>query len=375
MNYDEIESTPREDANFFKNTHVLITGGTGSWGRALTEKLMDLGPLLSPRKITIFSRGELNQVNMQRQFGDGTSWNGRGTPTKIEYVIGDVRDYAAVERVTRGVDYIFHLAALKHVPICEDHPQEAIKTNIDGTTNIVNAAIANNVRKVIDISTDKAVDPINLYGMTKAVGEKIIIQANNLTTETDFVCIRGGNVMGSNGSVIPFFRDQIVHGGPITITDKRMTRFFITLEEAIELILTATITSCRGLIYVLNMSSCLITDVAEVLRDDLRLVRKHIPIEEIGMRQGEKLHEVLVSKNDEQNTAFCGDYYVISPDGFNDDIRDKLRTRLGEFNPVEDFYGQFVGGYTSQTNLLDKTQVGEMLYKGGFLNTPPSREA
>jgi FlaA1/EpsC-like NDP-sugar epimerase len=202
----------------FNNARILITGGTGSWGQTLTRMLLEKYDV---KEIVVFSRGELQQVLMQRKFND----------KRIKYVIGDVRDYDSVRFATKNIDYIFHMAALKHVPVCEEHPQEAIKTNITGTSNIVNAAIENRVKKVIDVSTDKAVEPVNLYGMTKSVGEKLIIQANDLTDYTKFVCIRGGNVMGSNGSVIPYFIEQIKAGGPITITDIEMTRFFLTLEK------------------------------------------------------------------------------------------------------------------------------------------------
>ena len=178
----------------FKDKTILIDGGSGSWGNELTTQLLEK----EPKKIIIFSRGELAQVNMERKFRNNI----------IEYVIGDIRDADAVDRLfQRGIDYVFHLAALKHVPVCENQPQEAIKTNINGTINLINAAIKYKVKKFIDVSTDKAVAPTNLYGMTKSVGEKLTIQANNLTNDTDFVCIRGGNVLGSNGSVVPFFID------------------------------------------------------------------------------------------------------------------------------------------------------------------------
>ena len=208
----------------FNGSRIFISGATGSWGQTLTTMLLDRYDV---KQIICFSRGELQQVMMKRKF--------KSNP-KLKFVIGDIRDYDAVRHATKDVDYIFHLAALKHVPVCEENVQETIKTNINGTTNIVNAAIENRVKKVIDVSSDKAVEPINLYGMTKSVGEKIIVQANDLSDFTKFVCIRGGNVMGSSGSVIPFFIDQINAGGPITITDNQMTRFFITLEEAIELV-------------------------------------------------------------------------------------------------------------------------------------------
>jgi len=170
----------------FNGTRIFVSGATGSWGQTLITMLLKK---YNVKEIICFSRGELQQVLMKRRFND----------PRLKFVIGDVRDYDAVKLATRNVDYIFHLAALKHVPVCEENVQETIKTNIDGTTNIVNAAIENRVRKVIDVSSDKAVEPINLYGMTKAVGEKIIVQANDLTDYTKFVCIRGGNVMGSSG--------------------------------------------------------------------------------------------------------------------------------------------------------------------------------
>jgi FlaA1/EpsC-like NDP-sugar epimerase len=283
--------------SIFNNSRILITGGTGSWGQTLTRMLLEK---YNPKEIIVFSRGELQQVLMQRKFQN----------PKIKYVIGDVRDYEAIKFATVGVDYIFHMAALKHVPICEEHPQEAIKTNITGTTNIVNASILNGVKKVIDVSTDKAVEPVNLYGMTKSVGEKVIIQANDLSTATKFVCIRGGNVMGSNGSVIPYFIDQIKSGGPITITDIRMTRFFLTLEEAIELLFKAAEDSIGGETFVMNMPACYITEIAEILME------QHGPVEikEIGGRPGEKLDEMLISKHESPLAYYYDEnYFVILP--------------------------------------------------------------
>ncbi|MCK4528464.1 polysaccharide biosynthesis protein, partial [candidate division WOR-3 bacterium] len=236
----------------FKNKSIVITGGTGSWGNELTKQLLEK----DPKKIIIFSRGELAQVNMQRKFND----------VRIEYIIGDVRDFYAVDRLffNKQVDYVFHLSALKHVPVCENQPQEAIKTNIDGTTNIINAAIKNDIKRVIDVSSDKAVSPTNLYGMTKAVGEKLIIQANTLTAKTDFICVRGGNVLGSNGSVVPLFIDQIKRFNEITVTDGSMTRFFLTLSEAIKLLFQAVENSVGGETYIMNMPAFFISDLAKV---------------------------------------------------------------------------------------------------------------
>lgn len=325
----------------FDNQRILITGGTGSWGQTLTRMLLDT---YSPKEIVIFSRGELQQVLMQRKFRD----------PRIKFVIGDVRDLEAVRFAMRGIDVVFHLAALKHVPVCEDHPQEAIKTNITGTTNVVNAAIEHRVAKVIDVSTDKAVDPLNLYGMTKAVGEKLIIQANDLSNHTRFVCIRGGNVMGSNGSVIPYFIEQIRSGGPVTITDREMTRFFLTLEQAIGLLFKAAESSIGGETFVMNMPACRILDVAEVLMDHYGKV----DIVEMGAKPGEKLDEMLISQH-EALQSYCYDenYYVILPTNSSFELLDNYNL-LKKFEHAE---------FSSRTRLMNHKEIAHMLNKGGFL--------
>lgn len=330
-----------ERMHMFDHSRILITGGTGSWGQTLTRMLL---ANYAVKEIVIFSRGELQQVLMQRKFRD----------PRIKFVIGDVRDYEAVRFAMRGVNTVFHMAALKHVPICEDQPQEAIKTNIIGTTNVVNAAIENRVDKVIDVSTDKAVEPLNLYGMTKAVGEKLIIQANDLTAHTRFVCVRGGNVMGSNGSVIPYFIQQIQAGGPITITDCSMTRFFLTLEEAIQLLFKAAEASIGGETFVMNMPACRIMDVATVLMQHLGSVE----VVEIGAKPGEKLDEMLISRHEAQQSLCYDDhYYVILPTNAGLALRDN-------YNLLEPFpYAEF----SSATKLMDHEQIKIMLEKGGFL--------
>jgi FlaA1/EpsC-like NDP-sugar epimerase len=327
--------------SIFDNARILITGGTGSWGQTLTRLMLDKH---NPKEIIIFSRGELQQVLMQRKFKN----------LKIKYIIGDVRDYEAVKFASKNVDYIFHMAALKHVPICEEHPQEAIKTNITGTSNIVNAAIENRVKKVIDVSTDKAVEPLNLYGMTKAVGEKLIIQANDLSDYTKFVCIRGGNVMGSNGSVIPYFIEQIKAGGPITITDVEMTRFFLTLEEAIGLLFKAAEESVGGETFVMNMPAAYIKDIADILIG----VYGNAEITEIGSKPGEKLDEMLISKH-ESPVSYCFDdtYYVILPFKHNISLEQNYG-KLKKF-PADEF--------SSKTFLMNKEQIKEMLKKGKFI--------
>jgi UDP-N-acetylglucosamine 4,6-dehydratase len=327
----------------FKNKSVLITGGSGSWGKELTTQLLERKPM----KVIIFSRGELAQVEMQRKFNDD----------RIEYVIGDVRDADAVDRLfSRGVDYVFHLAALKHVPVCENQPQEAIKTNIDGTVNVINAAIKHKTRKVIDVSTDKAVSPTNLYGFTKAVGGKLTIQANNLTEDTDFVCIRGGNVLGSNGSVVPLFIDQILKSNKISLTDGCMTRYFLTLSEAISLLFQAVEVSVGGETYVMNMPSFRISDVAKALIDHYG--NGDTTIEEIGIRPGEKLDEELVSQHEAvRSYIFNEDYYIILSDI---DINRNYRY-------VETLNRVAFERFTSADNLKSVEYLKELLDKGGFL--------
>lgn len=326
----------------FDNSRIFISGATGSWGQVLVKMLLNK---YNVKEIICFSRGELQQVLMRRKF--------KNDP-KLKFVIGDVRNYNAIYTATKNVDYIFHLAALKHVPVCEENVQETIKTNIDGTINIVNASIENRVKKVIDVSSDKAVEPINLYGMTKSVGEKTIIQANNLSDYTKFVCIRGGNVMGSSGSVIPLFIDQIKVGGPITITHNDMTRFFLTLEEAIDLLFKASIDSIGGETFVMNMPACYIKDLAEVLMDKYGKV----DVNETGIRPGEKLDETLISHH-ESRLSYCYDenYFLTLPVGYNQN----LAIRYQDLNPFP--YESF----SSKTKILNKKEIKEMLEKGNFL--------
>jgi UDP-N-acetylglucosamine 4,6-dehydratase/5-epimerase len=325
----------------FNGSRIFVSGATGSWGQTLITMLL---AKYNVEEIICFSRGELQQVLMKRKFNN----------SKLKFVIGDVRDYESVRMATRGVEYIFHLAALKHVPVCEENVQETIKTNITGTTNIVNAAIENRVHKVIDVSSDKAVEPINLYGMTKAVGEKIIVQANSLTEHTKFVCIRGGNVMGSSGSVIPFFIDQIKSGGPITLTDVRMTRFFLTLDEAIQLLFKASIDSIGGETFVMNMPACYIKDLAEVLME----VYGQVEIKETGMRPGEKLDEMLISHH-ESTLSYCYDenYFLTLPSDYNQALA--LRYQDCKPFPHEEF--------SSKTTIMNKKEIKEMLKKGKFI--------
>lgn len=328
----------------FENKIILIDGGSGSWGNELTLQLLEK----DPKKIIIYSRGELAQVNMLRKFNNN----------KIEYIIGDVRDADAVDRLFnhKNINYVFHLAALKHVPVCENQPQEAIKTNIIGTINLINSAIKYGVKKFVDISTDKAVSPTNLYGMTKSVGEKLTIQANNLTNNTDFVCIRGGNVLGSNGSVVPHFINQIKTQNKVTITDKTMTRFFLTLSQAIFLLFEAAEHSIGGETFVMNMPSFYISDLAKVLIEYYG--NSDTKIEEIGIREGEKVHEILISEHESVNSyKFYENYYIILPS-----IKiNKEYTYLNNHKKVN------FKTFSSADNIKDKNYLRELLFEGGFL--------
>jgi len=328
----------------FKNKTILIDGGSGSWGNELTKQLL----LKNPKKIIIFSRGEFAQVNMQRKFNNKI----------IEYVIGDIRDAEAVDRLfsNNNIDYVFHLAALKHVPICENLPQEAIKTNINGTINLINSAIKYKIKYFIDVSTDKSVSPNNLYGLTKAVGEKLTIQANNLTTDTNFVCIRGGNVLGSNGSVVPYFIDQIKTNNKITITSNIMTRFFLTLSEAIELLFQAVENSIGGETFVMNMPSFYIKDLGKALVDYYG--NKDTIIEEVGIREGEKIHEVLISEHESQKSyIFNENYFIILPSiKINKDYSHIEKNKKVNF--IE---------FSSADNIKDENYLYKLLMNGGFL--------
>lgn len=284
------------------NSIILITGGTGSWGNELVTQLFEKYP--NVREVRIYSRGEHKQVEMKRKFGNNP---------KIKFIIGDIRDKNILGLAMKGVEYVFHLAALKHVPVCEENCWEAVLTNITGTQNVIECAIANNVKKVVDISTDKAVDPFNLYGCTKACGEKLVINANqNYISNTKFVCIRGGNVMGTNGSVLPLFKKQILESNEVTITDPEMTRYLMSTREAISLVFEAVANSVGGEIFVMRMPATKVSNIVSVMAK--LFGNEHTKQRIVGIRPGEKMHEVLVSKNESPSTKiFNNEYYVILP--------------------------------------------------------------
>lgn len=256
----------------------------------------------------------------------------------------------------QGVDYVFHLAALKHVPVCEDQPLEALKTNVHGTQNVIDAAIICNVKRVIYISTDKAANPSNFYGLSKAMGERLIIHANTLNTKTKFVCIRGGNVLGTNGSVIHVFKKQIQEKGKVGITDLDMTRFFLTLEDAIKLVFKATFESLGGEIFVMKMPTCKIIDLAYVLIDASN--KENVDIEILGIRPGEKIHELLLSEYESTTTiAYDEEYFVILPPIHIPGLKE----HYANFKPVN------LVNYNSSKELMTKEEIKEMLEKGRFI--------
>lgn len=297
----------------FDNKTILITGGTGSFGKKYTEILLKN---YKPKKIIIFSRDELKQYEMQQTYNHPC----------MRYFIGNVRDKQRLSLAMEGVDYVIHAAALKHVPVAEYNPMECIKTNIGGAENVIFAALEHNVEKVIALSTDKAANPINLYGATKLASDKLFVAANNLVgkKQTRFAVVRYGNVVGSRGSVIPFFNKLINSGATeLPITDVRMTRFWITLEQGVNFVLKNFARMHGGEIFVPKIPSMKVVDLAKALAP-------HLKQKMIGIRPGEKLHETMCPADDSHLTIEFDDHYVIAPTIQFSHI-DKFDTnRLGE---------------------------------------------
>lgn len=274
---------------------VLVTGGTGSFGKKFVEIMQKD---YRPKKLIVFSRDELKQYEMKQKYDS----------PNMRYFIGDIRDKERLHRAMDGVDIIIHAAALKQVPSCEYNPFEAIKTNIIGAENIINTAIDNGVSKILAISTDKAVNPINLYGATKMCAEKIFIAANSYVGDhkTKISCVRYGNVVGSRGSVVPLFKKQM-SSGVFSITDDRMTRFWITLEQGVRLVINSVEMMQGGEIYVPKIPSMKVTDLARAINPEA----KH---EYIGIRSGEKIHEILLTVDEARHSVDMGDYFVVEPE-------------------------------------------------------------
>jgi len=310
---------------------ILITGGTGSFGQKFTEVVL---AEYKPKALRIFSRGELLQYEMNQKFGGNS---------KLRFFIGDIRDRDRVYRAMQGIDIVVHAAALKQVPACEYNPIEAVKTNIDGVINIIDAAIDNNVEKVIAISSDKAVHPVNLYGATKMVMERLITQANVYTggRSTRFCCARYGNVIGSRGSIVPLFLEQN-KTGKITITDERMTRFCLTLRQGVNFVISCLEQMRGGEVFIPKIPSVRVTDIADAIAPDTqRLIT--------GIRPGEKLYEVLLTEDESRHAREFDTYFVVEPEY---SFWDKNSLKSGTVLP-DGF------DYTSDNNTIWLT--GEML--------------
>jgi UDP-N-acetylglucosamine 4,6-dehydratase/5-epimerase len=284
----------------FKNKTILITGGTGSFGNAVLNRFINT----DVNEIRIFSRDEKKQDDMRHKLKND----------KVKYYIGDVRDYDSINKAMHSVDLVFHAAALKQVPSCEFYPMQAVKTNVTGTENVLNAAIVNKIEKLIVLSTDKAVYPINVMGMTKALSEKVMVARSRDVGigETLLCATRYGNVMASRGSVIPLFVDQVLKGQPITITDPEMTRFLMSLEEAVELVLFAYENATQGDIFIQKAPASTIEVLAQAL---LKIFNAKNEIRIIGTRHGEKKYETLVNREELALAEDLGDYLRIKPDG------------------------------------------------------------
>ncbi len=329
--------------SLFKNKTLLITGGTGSFGNAVLNRFLktDIG------EIRIFSRDEKKQDDMRHEFQQKMP----EVAEKIKFFIGDVRDLASVKNAMHGVDYIFHAAALKQVPSCEFFPMEAVRTNVQGTDNVLTAAIEEGVESVICLSTDKAAYPVNAMGITKALAERVAVAKSRNSGSTKICCTRYGNVMCSRGSVIPLWIEQIKKGNPITVTEPSMTRFIMSLDEAVDLVLFAFENGNNGDVLVQKAPACTIETLAKAVTE---LFNPKTEIKVIGIRHGEKLYEALLTNEECANAVDMGDFYRVPADnrGLNYDKYftngDKERNPLTEFN-------------SNNTELLNVEQVKQKL--------------
>lgn len=330
----------------FDNKCLLISGGTGSFGKAVLKKFLDTGI----REIRIFSRDEKKQEDMRRLYNN----------SKLKFYIGDVRDYSSIFNATRGVDYIFHAAALKQVPSCEFHPMEAVKTNIIGTDNLLEAAIQNGVKRVVCLSTDKAAYPVNAMGISKAMMEKVMVaKSRNLSDEQTIICgTRYGNVMASRGSVIPLFVDQIRAGLPITITDPLMTRFMMTLEDAVDLVIYAFKNGSNGDIFVQKAPAATVKTLVDAILDVLKKPNHEVKI--IGTRHGEKLYETLLSREEMAAAIDLGEYYKVPPD-----LRDLNYGKFVDFGEQKISKSEDYNSHN--TERLDTTGMINLLMKLDFI--------
>ena len=296
---------------YLDKKRILITGGTGSLGKVLTRRILS-GQLGTPQSVVVFSRDEAKQHEMRMEYLNRRSVTEdvmyHNFERTLQFKIGDVRDFHSVAQALTNVDIVFNAAALKQVPACEYFPYEAVRTNIEGAENIVRAIkeLRLNIETVVAISTDKACKPTNVMGMTKAIQERIFLTANIDCPKTRFVAVRYGNVLASRGSVVPLFLDQIEAGGPITLTDKKMTRFLLTLDQAVDTVFEAMQFAEAGETYIPKIKAALIVDIVNAL-----VGKKKIEVKETGVRPGEKLHEVLVSQEESLRTISRGNYFAI----------------------------------------------------------------
>jgi UDP-N-acetylglucosamine 4,6-dehydratase len=332
----------------FDQRILLITGGTGSFGNAVLDRFLDSGL----KEIRVFSRDEKKQDDMRKRYASA----------KLTFHIGDVRDMRSVDAAMQGVDYVFHAAALKQVPSCEFHPMQAVQTNVIGTENVLTAAIAAGVGRVICLSTDKAVYPINAMGISKALMEKVMVASSRNAGRTVICGTRYGNVMASRGSVIPLFVDQLQSGQPITITDPAMTRFMMTLEDAVDLVLYAFEHGQNGDIFVQKAPAATVETLATAL---LRVAGKvDHPVNVIGTRHGEKLYESLLGREERARAVDLGDYYRVPPDGR--DLNYAKFVEEGEERITRALHGDEYNSHN--TDQLDVDGMADLLLKLGFIN-------
>lgn len=330
----------------FSGKKLLISGGTGSFGNAVLKRFLDT----DIAEIRIFSRDEKKQDDMRKRYAN----------SKLKFYIGDVRDYQSVLNATRGVDYIFHAAALKQVPSCEFHPMEAVKTNVIGTENLLEAAIQNEVRRVVCLSTDKAVYPINAMGISKAMMEKVMVaKSRNVDERKTVICgTRYGNVMASRGSVIPLFIEQIRQGVPLSITDPNMTRFMMTLADAVDLVLYAFKHGNSGDLFVQKAPAATVETLAKALTQ--MLGKPEHPIQVIGTRHGEKLYEALLSREEMACAEDMGDYFRVPPD-----LRDLNYSKFVEQGEEKISHTEDYNSHNTQR--LDVAGMQQLLLKLDFI--------
>lgn len=335
--------------SIFGGKTLLITGGTGSFGNAVLRRFLDS----DVSEIRIFSRDEKKQDDMRKKYAD----------PKLKFYIGDVRDRGSVDSAMRGVDYVFHAAALKQVPSCEFHPMQAVRTNVLGTENVLDAAIDAGVKRVVCLSTDKAVYPINAMGISKALMEKVMVAASrNLEGTNTVICgTRYGNVMASRGSVIPLFVDQVLAGNPITVTDPTMTRFMMTLADAVDLVLYAFEHGNNGDIFVQKAPAATVEVLTKAILDLMR--KPEHPVHVIGTRHGEKLYEALLSREEVACAEDMGDYFRVPPDGR--DLNYAKFVEEGEQRLTQSTHGEDYNSHN--TTRLDVEGMKKLLLKLDFM--------